>query len=122
MSSAVREATVKSLEGTTITRRHGRPTFAGVNGTRDELTAIFAKAKTSHPEFPLGERFGFAPAVMKGAKFVKLHNPVAAANDELDDDWEFTYPQRPPAYDETIGANLGDNARRKKEAQHTDTI
>ncbi len=61
--------------------------------TRNEITTLYAKAETLHPDFPLGSRFGFAAAVMKLAKFRQLHNPLVEDADEMDkDDWEFKHP------------------------------
>ena len=120
--SKTREATMRALQGATLDRRVGRPTRKGVNLTRNEISAAYAAAKTSHPSFPMGERFGYAPAVMKPKKFIKLHNDACAAGDELADNWTFVHPARPPAYDDGIGGTAGDVLRRKKEATHGDKI
>ena len=77
-AAATREATIKSLEGLTLTRVHGRPTFKGVAKTRRELEAHYARAKTSHTSFPMGTKFGFAAAVLKSNKYINLHNAATA--------------------------------------------
>ena len=104
MNAAVRELTLKSLQGSTLTRYHGRPTFKSVTKTRKEVAQGYAKAKTSHFVFPMGNKFGMAAAVLKTHWFIEMHN-TAAANipeaEELDEAWEFEHPTRPEPYDET---------------------
>ena len=70
MSTTARATTIRALEGATLTRKPGRPTFKNVGATRNELSSHYAKAKTSHPAFPVGDRLGLAAAVMKPKKFV----------------------------------------------------
>ena len=124
MSSSARDTAIKSLEGRRLARIMGRPTMKIVNQTRNEIASEYAKAKTSHPSFPQGTRFGFASAILKKEKFRSLHNAVAgvAEDDELDVTWEFTYPTRPDAYDDTIIGNMLDATRRKREATRADLI
>ena len=86
MSTTTKEAIVRAHEGTTLARQRGRPTFKAVSTTRNEVSAHYAASKTTHDSFPLGDSFGFAAAVMKPAKYIRLHNAVVPnVNDELDD-------------------------------------
>ena len=87
-NAAVREATIKSLQGSTLTRHHGRPTYKGVEKTRREAAQEFANAKTSHRMFPLGTKFGMAAAVLRAGKYINLHNAATAGipdAEELDE-------------------------------------
>ena len=124
MSSSARDTAIKSLEGRRLARIMGRPTMKIVNQTRNEIASEYAKAKTSHPSFPQGTRFGFASAILKKEKFRSLHNAVAgvAVGDELTAAWVFAYPTRPESYDETIAGNMLDATRRKREAARADLI
>ena len=70
----VREATLKSLQGCTLTKQPGRPTHKGVAFTRHELSKIYARAKTSHKAFRLGSKFGFTAAVIKTKKYIEIHS------------------------------------------------
>ena len=78
-----------------LSRKPGRPTLKRVSETRNEISAAYAKAKTSHDDFPMGERFGFAAAVMRPKKYIRLHNDVCAAGSELAANWTFVHPDRP---------------------------
>ena len=124
MSSSARDTAIKTLEGRRLARIMGRPTMKHVNQTRNEIASEYAKAKTSHPSFPQGSRFGFASAILKKEKFRSLHNAVegVAEEDELAEVWEFAYPTRPDMYDETIVGNMLDATRRKREATRADLI
>ena len=113
---------MRALQGATLTRRVGRPTLKGVSQTRNEISAAYAAAKTSHTSFPMGERFGYAAAVMKAKKFIRLHNDACATGEELADNWTFDHSDRPPVYDDGIGGTAGDVLRRKKETTHSDLI
>ena len=84
--SAVREATLTSLEGKRITRVLGRPTIKSVKQTRKEIAAEFAKAKTTHEAFPLGSRFGYAAAILPSATYIAAHDK-ANPNNPLDPVW-----------------------------------
>ena len=68
MSSSARDTTIKTLEGRRLARMMGRPTMKHINQTRNEIASEYAKAKTSHPSFPQGSRFGFASAIPKKEK------------------------------------------------------
>ena len=107
----MQETTLRVLQGATLTTRPGRPTLKSVSKTRNEISAAFAKAKTSHKDFPMGERFGYAAAVMKPRKFIRLHNAVCPTGQELADNWVFNHPERPDAYDSTIANNAGEANR-----------
>ena len=103
-NAAVRESTLKALQGSTLTRHHGRPTFKSVAKTRKEVAQGYAKAKTSHSAFPMGTKFGMAVAVLKTRLYIDMHNTATATipeAKELDEAWEFEHPTRPGPYDET---------------------
>ena len=98
--------------------------------TRKEVAQAYAKAKTSHSAFPMGQKFGLATAVLKTRWFINLHN-AAAVNipeaDELNEVWEFEHPTRPEPYDETklpagLTAQQRDTKRKKQEAVRNDEI
>ena len=125
-NAAVRESTLKSLQGSTLTRHHGRPTYKSVAKTRKEVAQGYAKAKTSHSAFPMGNKFGMAAAVLKTRWYIKMHN-TAAANipeaEELDEAWEFEYPTRPEPYDETElpqGLSAQQREMRQKTGGHSE--
>jgi hypothetical protein len=119
-SSTVREATIRPLDGASLTRFAGWPTFKRVKITRNKIAAAYSTHKATHPSFPMGNRFSFAAAVMKTSKFIRTHNSMTDNEDDnLDDDWEFERPVAPAAYNKTIAANVGDNTRCKQEAQHS---
>ena len=122
MNSAARELTVKALEGRVLTRMPGRPTMRAVNKTRNQITAEYAKAKTSHQSFPLGSRFGFAAAIMKTSRFIRIHDNQVAAGDELDPNLIFVYPDRPATYDASITGQMLDTTRHKKEEERKDAL
>ena len=119
-----KDAIASKLESKRLARVMGRPTRKAVNKTRGAIAAAYAEAKTSHPSFPLGSKFGFAAAVMLPDKYRARHNTIAAAagSDALPDDWEFVHPIRPSTYDAGILATHNDNTRRRKESIHTDLI
>ena len=123
--AAAREQAMKAIQGQELTRHFGRPTFKSVSKTRDKVTSIYAAAKTSHPSFPYGSKFGFAPAVMKTSKFRDLHTKTIAdidAIDPLDEDWVFETPSRPDVYDAAINAGMSDQVIKKREAKRKDEI
>ena len=74
--SSGRETAVKALERRGLARRIGRSTTKNVNFKREEIAADYTKAKTTHPDFPAGQRFGYAAAILKSAKYRKLHNDL----------------------------------------------
>ena len=113
--SSVKEATMNALEGHQLTRMHGRPSRQAVKTTRMEIARVYAATKTTHKDFPLGDRFGYAAAILKSKTFIRHHNKECADGDELADDWDFIIPQRPAATDPTLGEAENDAARRKKE-------
>ena len=118
MSSA-REATISTLEGKRLTRVLGRPTIKSVKLTRKEIGAEYAKAKTTHNDFPLGTRFGFAAAVLSTDLYIAAHNKTNP-DEELDPAWEFEHPSRLASYDATAVGNVTDATRRKKEAERNE--
>ena len=103
-NAGVRESTLKSLQGSTLTRHHGRPAYESVAKTRKEVAQGYAKAKTSHSAFPMGTKLGMAAAVLKTRVYIDMHNTAVATipeAEELDEAWEFEHPTRPEPYDET---------------------
>ena len=122
MISAARELAVKALEGKVLTCMPGRPTMRGVNKTRNQITAEYAKAKTSHKSFPLGSRFDFAAAVMKTTKFIRVHDNQCVDGDKLDPTWTFDYPERPATYDASITGQMLEATRRRKEEERKDAL
>ena len=84
--ATTRDATMKTLLGTKLTRRAGQPTLKGVSKKWNEISVTYAVMKTSHPDFPLGDRFGFAAAVMRPKKYIRLHNEACTAGQDLVDD------------------------------------
>jgi len=120
MSSA-REATLTALEGKRLTRVLGRPTIKSVKKTRKEIAAEYAKAKTTHQDFPLGTRFGFAAAILSSTAYIAAHDKANPDN-PLPHDWEFEYPGRPETYDPTAQGGITDATRRKKEANRREII
>ena len=93
MSSPARELAIRALEGRHLTRMPGRPTMRGVNQTRNEITAEYAKAKTTHASFPMGTRFGFAAAIMKTPRYIRIYDLQVNTGDKLDPVWVFDRPE-----------------------------
>ena len=111
--SSVREATISALEGVSLTRHVGRPTLKSVKLTRREIGKIYAATKTTHPDFPLGTRFGFAAAIITPKQFINAFNKVCEVDDELEDDWEFDIPPQPEATDPEL-ENAADEAEERR--------
>ena len=86
--SSVREAMISTLEGNRLRRVLGRSTIKSVKLTRKEICAEYAKANSTHEDFPLGTRFGFAAAVFGTEIYISAHNKVNP-DDELSLVWEF---------------------------------
>ena len=93
-----------------------------VNKTRNQITAEYAKAKTSLEAFPMGSRFGFAAAIMKTTKYITVHDNQCEDGNELDPNWTFVYPDRPASYDASITGTMLDATRRKKEETRKDEL
>ena len=92
---------------------------------RGAIAAVYAEAKTSHKNFPLGSKFGFSAAILKKYKYIALHNTLAtglSATNNLDTTWSFVHLIRPDTYDDRILAVHPDVSRRKKEAQRAEPI
>ena len=115
--SGIREATISALQGAQITRHLGRPTRNAVKKTRKELGIIYAAAKTTHEDFQMGNRFGYAAAVLSSSQFITAFNAVCAVGDELADNWEFLIPQRPQITNPDIDENTTDTERRQMVAE-----
>ena len=115
--SGIREATISALEGTQLTRHLGRPTRKACKQTRKELGIIYAAAKTTSADFPLGSRFGYAAAILTSKQYINIYNQVCEVGDEFEDDWEFEIPVRPATTDPDIDDNTGDADRRRMVAE-----
>lgn len=116
MPSTVGESTLKALEGKRLERCVGRPSYESVDETRREIAREYAKAKTTHTDFPLGKKLGFAAAILKHDDYITLHNKLEADPDEhLDDDWQFDNPTRLARYDATITGNMLEATRKNRE-------
>ena len=130
MNAAVRESTLKALQGSTSARHHGRPTLKGVKKTRKEVAQAFSKANTLHSAFPMGKKFGMAAAVLKTRKFINLYNTAAATlpeAEEVDDAWEFEHPTCSEPRNETelpdsLSAQQREMRRKKQEAVRNENI
>ena len=120
--STQKETTISSLENTHLTRHLGRPTRQAVKDTRRELGIIYAAAKTTHPDFLMGSRFGYAIAILTSKQFINAHNRICDGGDELDDDWEFEIPTRPTTTDPSIIQGTNDADRRKKVAEWNELL
>ena len=105
--SGIREATISALQGAQLTRHFGRPTRKAVKLVRKELGMLYAAAKTTHEDFLMGERFGYAAAVLTSNQFITAYNRVCQVGDELDDQWEFLIPLQPSVTDPDIDNNRG---------------
>ena len=111
--SSVREATISALDGVSLTRHVGRPTLKSVKLTRREIAKVYASTKTTHPDFLLGSRFGFAAAILTPKQFINAYNQVCEEGDELGDEWEFLIPQQPEASDPEL-ENAEDEAEERR--------
>ena len=115
--SGIREATISALQGAQLTRHFGRPTRKAVKLVRKELGMLYAAAKTTHEDFLMGERFGYAAAVLTSNQFTTAYNRVCQVGDELDDQWEFIIPQQPSVTDPDIDDTTTDADRRRMTAE-----
>ena len=115
MPSTVGEATLKALEGKRLNRCVGRPTYISVVDTRRKIAREYAKAKTTHTDFPLAKKLGFTAAILKPIDYINLHNKLEPDTiDYLENDWQFTNPIRLSRYDKTITGNMSDATRKRK--------
>ena len=120
--SGMREATISALQGAQLSRHLGRPTHNAIKKARKELGIIYAAAKTTHEDFELGSRFGYAAAILTSRQFRTMFNEVCQVGDELAVDWEFAIPTRPATTDPSIDETTGDNERRRKVALWNEQI
>ena len=81
--SGIREATISALQDVQLTRHHGRPTRYALKQSRKELGIIYAAAKTTHEDFEMGWRFGYAAAILTTSQFTTAFNAVCPTGDEL---------------------------------------
>ena len=115
--SGIREATISALQRLQLTRHLGRPTRNAIKKTRKELGIIYAAAKTTHEDFLMGNRFGYAVAILSSRQFITAYNACCAVGDELLNDWEFLIPQRPHTTNAAINATTSDTDRRRMVAE-----
>ena len=120
--SGIREATINTLQGVQLSRHLGRPTRNAIKTTRKELSMVYAATKTTHEDFLMGDRFGYAAAVLSSRQFITRFNNVCAAGDELPDTWEFLIPGRPATTHPDIDENTPDNERRRLAAEQRELI
>ena len=116
-AASAREQAIVALEGVRLPRMMGRPTLKIVNKLRKAIAAEYAKAKTTHPSFPMGEKFGFSAAILKDYTYISKHNAHAAnvpAANGLGPAWTFRHPTRPDIIDNTILATHSDHSRDRK--------
>ena len=78
--------------------------------TRKEIGAEYAKAKTTHEDFPLGTRFGFAAAVLSTDLYIAVHDK-ANTDEDLDPAWEFEHPIRLASYNAMAVRSVTDATR-----------
>ena len=112
--SVIRETATSSLEATHLTRQLGRPTRQAIKQTHRELGVIYATAKTTHSDFLMGSRYGYAIAILTSTQFINKSNRMCEQGDELDDNWEFMIPERPTTTDPAITNKTSDADRRKR--------
>ena len=111
--SGVREATLTALDRVSITRHLGRPTQQAIKLSRREIGIEYAAAKTTHEDFPMGTRFGYASAILTPKQFTNAHNRVCEAGDELEDDWELLIPTRPATTNPAINDDTSETDAKK---------
>ena len=70
----------------------------------------------------MGNRFGYAAAVLSSKQFITAFNSVCEEDDELEDDWEFLIPSRPVTINPAINDATGDNERRRFTAEWNEFI
>ena len=120
--TSIRESTISSLDTSHLTRHLGRPTRQAVKHTRREIGIIYAAAKTTHTDFLLGSRYGYAIAILTSKQFINAYNRVCGVGDELEDEWEFEIPVRPTTTDPSIDDDTSDADRRRKVAEWSEQI
>ena len=123
MPSTVGESTLKALEGKRLERCVGRPSYEAVDETRREIAREYAKAKTTHTDFPLGKKLGFAAAILKPTDYVTLHNKLETdPTSHLAVGWVFSNPTRLARYDASITGAMLDATRRNREDKREEML
>jgi hypothetical protein len=123
MASTVRETTLKALEGKKLKRCVGRPSYESVNETRREIAREYAKAKTTHIDFPLGNKFGYTAAILNPSDYIRIHNNAQAdPNTHLNATWMFTNLTRLDPYDATITGAMLEATRHQREAKRKEML
>ena len=120
-----RDTAVQKLESKMLQQMLGRPTRDKGNKMCGAIAAVYAEAKTSHNNFPLGSKFGFSAAILNKDKYIALHNTLEtgiAATSNLATTWLFIQPRRVDMYDNNIFAVHPNVSLRKKEAQCSELI
>ena len=115
-----RDTAVLKLEENMLQQMLGRPTREKGNKMCGAIAAVYAEAKTSHNNFPLGSKFGFSAAILNKDKYIALHNTLEtgiAATSNLATTWLFIQPRRTDTYGKTILSVHPCVSLRKKEAQ-----
>ena len=120
--TSIRETTISSLDARHLTWHLGRPTRQAVKHTRRELGIIYAAAKTTHTDFLMGSRYGYAIAILTSKQFINAYNRVCEPDDELANHWELIIPVRPTTTDPSIDDNTSDADRRKKVAEWNEQV
>ena len=120
--TSIRETTISSLDTSHLTRHLGRPTRQTVKQARCEIGIIYAAAKTTHTDFLLGSRYGYAIAILTSKQFINAYNRMCGVGDELEDKWEFEIPVRPTTTDPSITGTTSDADRCKKVAEWNEQV
>ena len=116
--STAGETMMAALASETLTRHLGRPTPNAIKIVQKEIAKIYAATKTTHANFELGNRFGFAAAVLTRRQFVAAFNTVCEpANEKDPSDWEFNIPERPLPADPNLGACTNAGERKVLESK-----
>ena len=116
---------VQKVESKSLQLMLVRPTRKQANKMRGAIAAVYAQAKTSHENFPLGSKFWLSAAILNMDKYIALQNTVAtglSATNNLDTTWSFNHLIRTDTNEETILQVHTDVSRRKKEAKRAEWI
>lgn len=123
MPSTAGESTLKALEGKRLDRCVGRPSNESVDETRREIAKEYAKAKTTHTDFPLGKQLGYAAAILKPTDYIPLHNKLEAdPTNYLNAGWQFNNPVRLARYDSTITGAMLEATRKNREDKREEML
>ena len=116
--STARETMMAALASKTLTRHLGCSTPNAIKIVQKEIAKIYAVTKTSHANFQLGTRFGFAAVVLTSRRFLAAFNAVCKPADKKDPDtWELDTPKRPLPADPDLGACTNAGQRKVMESK-----